>query len=503
MTTTKSKTTILASSIIIFGLIGPLILWLNSRQGQPATPGGSLQQSPSANLSAWGSFPNLQLGGFIGFKQELPVNRRMSLGDKVLITADNSPDKQAGVQLFKAGKFTEAIAKLNDSLQLNRNDPETWIYLNNATAQTSGNTLKIAVSVPIGGNLNVAKEILRGVAQFQYEVNHSRPIQGKLLQVEIANDDNDPETATQIATELVKDSNILAVIGHNSSDASFAAAPIYQQAGLVMISPTSVASNLASIGSYIFRTTPSSRAIADTLSQYAVKSLHKTKIAICTDSKAKASESFKEDFVAATFQNGGRVTYTTCDFSSPKFNSTEIPSQAISDGADALLLLPAVNGIQKAAEVMRANHGRLTLLGSHTMYTFETLQQGQSDANAMTLAVTWHPSAIKGNSFSANAKKFWGSSGSWRTAMAYDAAKVIATGLGSGLSRDQLQKSLSNSGFVVHGATGAVQFLPSGDRNQSGILVRVQPGHESGTGYDFKPLPPTPVNAPTEVSGTP
>ncbi|NJN38290.1 MAG: ABC transporter substrate-binding protein [Acaryochloridaceae cyanobacterium CSU_3_4] len=474
MTTTRSKTTIIASSITIFGLIGPLIFWLNSYQGQSSRAGS--QKNVSYNLPA-----------------------RMSLGDRILITADNNPDKQAGVQFFKAGKFTEAIAKFNDSLQLHRNDPETWIYLNNAMAQMSGKTIKIAVTVPIGGNLNVAKEILRGVAQLQYEVNHSRPIQGKLMQVEISNDDNDPEVATQIAKELVKDSKILAVIGHNSSDATFAAAPIYQQSGVVMISPTSVANNLTSIGNYIFRTTPSSRVIADTLSQYVVKSLHKKKIAICTDSKAKASESFKEDFIAATFQNGGRVTHTTCDFSSASFSPSDIPSQAISDGADALLLLPSVNRIQSAAEVIRANHGRLTLLGSHTMYTFETLQQGQADANNMVMAVSWHPTAMKGNAFSANAKKLWGGSGSWRTAMSYDATKVIAVALNSGLSRDQLQKAMSNSGFLAHGATGDVQFLPSGDRNQLGMLVRVQPGNESGTGYDFKPiLPPS-----TEASGKP
>jgi branched-chain amino acid transport system substrate-binding protein len=106
----------------------------------------------------------------------------------------------------------------------------------------------------------------------------------------------------------------------------------------------------------------------------------------------------------------------------------------------------------------------------------------------MTLAVSWHPLTIKGNSFSANAKKFWGGAGSWRTAMAYDAAKVITTGLNTGSTRDQLQKALANSGFSVNGATGAVQFLPSGDRNQPGVIVKVQPGQESGTGYDFKPV---------------
>ncbi|MFK0734507.1 MAG: hypothetical protein ACFKPT_08860 [Gloeotrichia echinulata GP01] len=46
--------------------------------------------------------------------------------------------------------------------------------------------LKIAVSVPIGGNLNVAKEIIRGVAGDQDEVNGSDGINGNLLDVAMA-----------------------------------------------------------------------------------------------------------------------------------------------------------------------------------------------------------------------------------------------------------------------------------------------------------------------------
>ena len=149
-----------------------------------------------------------------------------------------------------------------------------------------------------------------------------------------------------------------------------------------------------------------------------------------------------------------------------------------------------MNKINQAVDVARANKGRLDLLGSHTMYTFQTLQQGKADVNSMMLSVPWHPSAIPGSSFPTNAKRFWGAAGSWRTAMAYDATGAIIAGLKSGSSRDKLQKALSNSGFLVKGATGVVQFLPSGDRNMKGILVIVEPGKSSGTGYDFVPFKP-------------
>jgi len=314
----SQKNTVLILYLLFFSLIGPLIFWLSYSKEK-----GGLEVKQ----------PQQTVGRLFSSTTSKTIQERISLGAKVLVTADNNPDKQAGVQAFSVGNYTTAVAKFNSSLQLNRNDPEAWIYLSNAAAAANGNVFRIGVSIPIGGNLNVAKEILRGVAQAQYEINHNGGVGGALLQVEIANDDNDPALAKQVAESFVKDGRILAVVGHNSSDASIAAAPVYQQGGLVMISPTSVATNLSGIGSYIFRTTPNVRVFADALSHYAVTSAHKTKIAICADSQAQASQSFRQEFTSAMFENGGKVTNTNCDFAAANLNPSEIPSQAISEPA--------------------------------------------------------------------------------------------------------------------------------------------------------------------------
>ena len=147
------------------------------------------------------------------------IANRISLGNQILLTSYATPDKQAGVQAFAEGNYQAAAQYFQKSLQQNRNDPETIIYLNNATG-SNGSFLKIAVSVPIGSNPNVAQEILRGVAQAQDEINTSGGINGAKLQVEIVNDDNSPEVVREVARTLTKDPSILAVIGHNASNAS-------------------------------------------------------------------------------------------------------------------------------------------------------------------------------------------------------------------------------------------------------------------------------------------
>jgi branched-chain amino acid transport system substrate-binding protein len=498
----SSRKIVLAISLVAFVMTGFLILVSNSRDDvSDNLQGSELALKKTIARSKKNNNPSVSWGRFFGFDGGLSIQRRLSYGEDILVSIDNNPNKQEAVKLFKAGDLENAIVQFNSSLVLNRNDPEAWIYLNNAKARLSKSTVKIAVAVPVGGNVNIAKEILRGVAQYQNEVNQGSGIQGKLLEVLIANDDNDPEIARSIAEHLVKDADILAVIGHQSSDVSIAAAPIYASRGLVMVSPTSYARNLSSIGRTVFRTTPNSRAIAAILAKQAVQSLHFRKIAICVDGKSQASQSFRDDFIGSLYEYGGQVTRTDCDFSAPEFNADQIPAQAISDGADGLLLSPAVENLGRAIEVIQANKRKIPLLAGPSIYTYETLQKGLVDANGMIVAVAWDPSESQGSAYAKNAQVLWGGSGSWRTAMSYDAAKVVVTGLQTAHDRNQLQKVLIGSTFSIKGATGTIEFLPTGDRNKPGTLMKIRPGVQSGTGYDFTSL--SPLNKRLETAAFP
>ena len=417
----------------------------------------------------------------------LMTGNLFSRGEEILITAGINLNKTRAANAFALEDFAQAQKFLTVSLENEPNDPETLIYYNNTRAIAQGNELTIGVSVPIGANLDVAEEILRGVAQAQNEFNSSQGINGRLLQVVIANDRNDPVLAKRIATEFVEEEKILAIVGHNASDSSIAAAPIYQQGGLVMITPTSSAKDLPTIGNYIFRATPSTRALADKLANYIVNVSHKTNIAICADSKAKASRSFQNDLTWEVYKYGGTINSSECDFSASDFNPDEIPAQIISNGADALLIAPSLRYLTQAIEVAHANKQQLPLFGSHTTYSFITIKQGQKNVNGLILPVAWFPASSQ-SSFMNEAEKLWGTIGSWRFAMAYDATQAIIEGLKEADNRAQLQEVISNSKFVAKGAQEPIRFMNSGERILSGVLVKVKPGNKTGTGYDFVSL---------------
>ncbi|MFN6571643.1 caspase, EACC1-associated type [Dendronalium sp. ChiSLP03b] len=420
-------------------------------------------------------------------KETYSLNDNISLGEEILDKQDTNSDKEAGSRAFLNGDCQTAINKFDSYRIANLRDPEALIYLNNTKARQQGERLKIAVSVPIGTNRNVAQEMLRGVAQAQDEINNNGGIKGKALEVAIANDNNNPSKAAQLATEFVIDTHILAVVGHNSSNASLSAAPVYQKDGLVMISPTSYAQNLTSIGNYIFRTAPSVKSIADSVSNYAIKKAGKSNFLICVDYQGIDNQSFNSEFVRAIKAAGGQINSTECDISARDFNPSAVISQAVGSGANGLVLGLYIDKIKQGLAVAQSNQGQLTVFGSPTLFTDETLKEGRG-IDGLIISAPWYPAAFPNNIFVQKAQRLWGATVNWRTATAYDATLAIVKGLEQTNRRDELQRVLHSPSFSVDGATGKIQFLPSGDRTNNPIfLVKVQ-RKASADEYEFVPL---------------
>lgn len=408
---------------------------------------------------------------------------RFSRGENLLILENITEEKQKGIESFSQKNYPEAIAFFEQSLKINPNDPETVIYLEN-TKVASANPISIAAVVPIGSNLDVAQEILRGIAQAQAEFNS----QGGNLQVQIVNDENDPEITRQVAQELVKDRTILAVIGSNASNASLAAAPIYQDAGLVMITPTSTAKELSDFGNHIFRAAPTNKEMAEALAEYTVETARKKKIAICYDSQAPDNVAFKDEFILALTAQGGDYINTPCDLFASDFNGEIAINSLISSGAEALLIAPHIDRLDRGIDLARANEWKMLLLGTFSLNTKKITESGQGDLNGVVLPVPFHHQLASAQSFVSKAEQQWGIKINWRTAASYDATRAIieASTHNSDRDRNTVAVALHEPDFSIPGANGNVQFLPSGDRLVEPVLVRMKAA--PGKGYYFELL---------------
>ncbi|MCY7384814.1 MAG: ABC transporter substrate-binding protein [Microcoleus sp. CAN_BIN18] len=471
----KNETAVLVLSLLItIGLAGAGIWWLTSRKD--INVGGLSPENQTISKSPTGSSP----------QSEQQIQQRLSGGKKLLIPEQATTTKQSAIQAIASGNYNAAISDLQASLKTNRNDPEALIYLNNARIGNQ-KSYTIAVAVPIGADINGALEILRGVAQSQNEINESGGINGTPLKVLIANDDNNPEIASQIASALATNSEILGVIGHFSSDATLAASKIYQQNQLVAISPISTSVQLSGIGSNIFRTVPSDRFAANALSRYMLTKLQKKKAAVFFNSASNYSKSLKSEFTTALYGDGGQVV-SEFDFAKGNFNAAESFKSAIAQGAEVIMLAANTATLDQALQVVQVNAKRLPLLAGDDVYTAKILQIGGAGAADMVLAVPWHILADPQSNFPQTSKQLWNAEVSWRTALAYDAATALIIGLGRNPTRTGIQQALSASDFSATGASGPIRFLPSGDRNRAVQLVIIQPGNRTSYGYEFVPI---------------
>ncbi|GAB4205388.1 MAG: ABC transporter substrate-binding protein [Coleofasciculaceae cyanobacterium] len=424
------------------------------------------------------------------------IQSRISYGDRVLVNKEESGSeneafqaaKKRGVEEMAAGNYEKATIEFEAAIQKYRNAPETLIYLNNARIGTN-KKYTIAVAVPIGSDLNGALEILRGVAQSQNEVNQAGGINGVPLRVVIANDDDEPQMAKQIGASLVKDSEVLGVVGHFSSGATLAAGEEYDAGKLVAISPVSTAVKLSDFSRYVFRTVPNDAIAAKALANYMLTRWKKKKAAVFFNSKSTYSKSLKSKFVEEVFANGGQVEKELeFDLSDSSFSARNSVKKALEKGTQVLMLAANTGTLDKALLVIQANQKQLSLLGGDDVYAPKILADGGEAAVGMLVAVAWHIDGNPGSDFPRRSEQLWQSRVSWRTATSYDAAQALIAALQRNPSRPGVQQALSTSDFSAAGASGTVQFLSSGDRNAPVQLVEIRPGKISRTGYDFVPI---------------
>lgn len=461
----KNETTILALALLLtVGIVGGGVWWFTNGSGFKI--GNTIISNQET-----GSNPSLE--------------NRISFGEKTLTPGDISPAKKEGVQAIAAKSYDKAIANFTAALKLNRNDPEALIFLNNARIGSKSYT--IVASVPFGTDPNISLEILRGIAQAQNQINRSGGVKGVPLKVGIANDDDKPEIAKQIASSLVSNSEVLGVVGPNTSDSTLAAGTIYNSGQLIAISPTSTSVKISNFSHYVFRTVPSDFMAARSLANYMVKSLQKRNAVVFFNSQSNYSQSLKSEFVSSVSLEGGQVS-SEFDLSKVDFSAAKSLEQATKQGAEVLMLAANTETLDKALQVVQINQKRLTLLAGDDVYTVKTLEIGREQATGMVLAVPWHIDSDPKSDFPQKSRQLWGGDVSWRSALSYDATVALIEALKRNPTRAGVQQALASSDFSATGASGTIRFLASGDRNAPVQLVKIVPGSRSGTGYDFEPV---------------
>ena len=402
---------------------------------------------------------------------------------------DNKETIDLATAAFTNTNYSKAAKFFKEAWEANPSDPELLIYYNNALARQQGfDPFTIAVVVPIDQSKPRSKEILRGVAQAQDQFNQLEGLNGRFLEIAIANDGNDPAKANKIAQALVKDNSILGVIGHNSSDATKAALPVYDQAGVAIISSTSTGTDLTSIdvnNNVFFRTVSLNRALASKLADYVKTQPGLDNVVIFYDADSVYSDSFKQEFKTHFEKRGGKVV-REIQLNNPDLNiSEEVKNSLFQDQVKAAMLFPSVESINTALNIAKANANlslnpnnqdqqQLRLFGGDTLYSNQTWQERKNGVEGLTIVVPWFRKAPDAKDFSTAARELWRGDVNWRTATSFDATQAFIKALFQDADREIVLERLRFINLVASDTSGLpLEFTDQGERESEPVLVQV------------------------------
>jgi branched-chain amino acid transport system substrate-binding protein len=123
-------------------------------------------------------------------------------------------------------------------------------------AQTADTTGDIPVGVfgaLTGDQAAFGTSTVNGVRLAADEINAAGGVLGRRIHLVVEDDQGRAEEAASVVTKLITASDVVALIGENSSNQSLAAAPIAQANGIAMISPSSTNPAVTEKGEFIFR----------------------------------------------------------------------------------------------------------------------------------------------------------------------------------------------------------------------------------------------------------
>lgn len=200
-------------------------------------------------------------------------------------------------------------------MQLTRN-ASGLILLTALAAATAlcGCGQKIANEIPIGEYASLTGDTAEfgisthnGILLAVEEVNARGGVLGKSIRLYTEDDRSDPTEAVTAVSKLISQNGVVAVLGEVASSRSLAAAPICQQNGIPMISPSSTNVEVTRKGDYIFRICFIDPFQGYVMAKFAREALKLDRVAILKDEKQDYSVGLAGEFAKTFTRMGGTV----------------------------------------------------------------------------------------------------------------------------------------------------------------------------------------------------
>lgn len=167
---------------------------------------------------------------------------------------------------------------------------------------------KLACSIPLtGNNMQYGIAYQNALKMAVDEFNAAGGLNGTDVVLEIMDDKGDQKEAINIANKIIEDPAVFAALGSFGSSVSMAAAPVYQKAGMPLISPNTSHDDFPGMGDMMIPISPTAAIEKSASSAIYLDAFNKGPMAIInqnTDLGVRAVEIITENYEAG----GGTIT---------------------------------------------------------------------------------------------------------------------------------------------------------------------------------------------------
>ncbi len=160
-----------------------------------------------------------------------------------------------------------------------------------------------------GNESNFGQSTKEGVelAVSELQASQKGQIGGMNVRVAVEDDRGLPEEAVTVVKKLLSQDQVCSVIGEVASSRSLAAAPVCQEAGVPMISPSSTNPRVTQVGDYVFRMCFIDPFQGTVMAKFAAINLKLKKVAILEDVRNDYSVGLTQYFTEAFGSLGGSI----------------------------------------------------------------------------------------------------------------------------------------------------------------------------------------------------
>jgi branched-chain amino acid transport system substrate-binding protein len=174
----------------------------------------------------------------------------------------------------------------------------------------SGNEIRVGHFASLtGSEATFGRSTDNGIKMAVEEINEAGGVGGKKITVTTYDDKGDSREAGTVVTRLITLDNVVAVLGEVASGLSLAGAPICQEYGIPMVSPSSTNERVTKVGDMIFRVCFIDSFQGQVCAKFAREheKLKADKAAILYDQATPYSVGLNEEFRKAFIELGGQI----------------------------------------------------------------------------------------------------------------------------------------------------------------------------------------------------